>query len=106
MQTAQLITEAFPYYSDGLPSAAAFAISAADAFLLCAQPCAAELLAAVLAIVRTEPSSAVDLSYRRYVWTVLAPRLRRVATVLKAHGATIEVSASRRPRPANSSGPC
>ena len=33
---------------------------------------------------------------------MLAPGLRRVAATLKAHGAIIEVSASRRPRPAAS----
>ena len=41
-------------------------------------------------------------SYRRYTRTVLVPGLRQVAATLKAHDATIEVSASRRPRPAAS----
>ena len=98
-QTAQL-TEAFPHYTDGTPSAAAFAIATADIYLSFAQPYVAELPAAVLAVVRAEPSGAVGLSYRRYARTVLVPGLRRVAAILKAHGATIEVSAARRLRPA------
>ena len=125
MQTAQL-TEAFEMFCPGMPSAAAMAVATADSILSYAQPYVAELPAAVLAVVRTEPSGAVGLSYRlayravglsyrlsyrlsysrRYVRTVLAPGVRRVAATLKAHGATIEVSAALIPRPANSSAPC
>ena len=97
MKAAQL-TEVFPYYSHSMPSAATFAIAAADLFMSVAQSYPAELPAAVLAIVRAETSGAVGLSYRRYARTMLAPGLRRVAAILKAHGATIKVSAARTPR--------
>ena len=49
VQTAQL-TEAFPNFSDGLPSAATVAIASADTMLSLAQPYFAELPAAVLAV--------------------------------------------------------
>ena len=92
VQTAQL-TEAFPNFSDGMPSAAGWwAISSVDCMLSYAQPYLAELPAAVLATVRAEPSGAVGLTYRRYVRTVLAPGLRRVVAILSAHGATIELT--------------
>ena len=54
----------------------------------------------IVAVLLDEPSGAVGLSYRRYIRTVLVSGVRRVAATLKAHGAIIEVSASRRPRPA------
>ena len=76
MKAAQL-TEVFPYYSHSMPSAATFAIAAADLFMSVAQSYPAELPAAVLAIVRAETSGAVGLSYRRYARTMLAPGLRR-----------------------------
>ena len=57
VQTAQL-TEAFPNFSDGCPSAAAFAITGVDTLLSMSQPYAAELPAAVLAVVQAGPSGA------------------------------------------------
>ena len=60
----------------------------------------------IVAVLLDEPSGAVGLSYRRYIRTVLVSGVRRVAATLRAHGATIEVSIARRPRPANSSAPC
>ena len=43
------------------------------------QPFTAELPAAILAVVRAEPSGALGLSYRRYALTVLVPGVRQVA---------------------------
>ena len=61
VQTAQL-TEAFEIFTLGMPSAAACAIAMTDGLMSYAQPYLAELPAAVLAVVRAEPSGALGLS--------------------------------------------
>ena len=84
------ITETFAERSWGMPSAAAVAIGAADAYTALGQPYCAELPAAVLEIVAAEPSSAVGHRYQRYVRTAYLPAVRRIAAVLREHAATIE----------------
>ena len=51
-----------------------------------------QLPAAILEIVLDTPSSALGLTYRRYIKTAFLPGIRRVAELLRAHSATIEVS--------------
>ena len=74
----------------GSPSAATSSIGVANACTTFSQPFAAELPAAILAIVAAEPSGVVGLSYRRYVQSTLLPGIRRVAAILRSHSATIE----------------
>ena len=52
----------------------------------------AQLPAAILVIVLDTPSSVLGLAYRRYIKTAFLPRIRRVAELLRAHSATIEVN--------------
>ena len=53
-----------------------------------------QLPAAILEIVLDTPSSALGLTYRRYIKTAFLPGIRRVAELLRAHSATIEVGDS------------
>ena len=84
------ITEAFADRAWGFPSAAAWAIGAADHFTTYSQPYCAGLPAAVLEIVAAEPFSAVGLSYQCYVRSTYLPGVRRIAAVLREHAAAIE----------------
>ena len=60
--------------------------------LLLNPPDVVQLPAAILEIVLDTPSSVLGLSYRRYITTAFLPGVRRVAELLRAHSATIEVS--------------
>ena len=53
-----------------------------------------QLPAAILEIVLDTPNSALGLSYRRYIKAAFLPGTRRVAEILRAHSATIEVGNS------------
>ena len=85
----------FPNQTLGSPSAASAATATADAGATRAGPFSAELPAAILEVVRAEPSGAVGLGYRRYITTTLLPALRRVAAIMQNHAAVLEVSSSR-----------
>ena len=50
------------------------------------------LPAAILEVVKEEPGGAIGLSYRRYIKSALLPAVQRVATLLRDHAATIEVT--------------
>ena len=89
LATAQLV-ETFGNQTLGAPSAAALAIGAADYYSHLSQPFCALLPAAVLEVVRNEPSGDVGLSYRRYVKTALLPSVQHVAKLLRIYAATIE----------------
>ena len=60
------------------------------------QPFTAVLLAAVLEIVRTEPTSELSATYRRWVRTAMFPSIFQVAEILRSHACTVEVSDGRR----------
>ena len=90
--SAAQLTEGFPANYFGMPSAASMAIGHADmVYSAMGQPFSALLPAAILEVVRAEPSGAVGLSYRRYITTTLLPAVRRVSLVLQNHGAILEV---------------
>ena len=89
LASAQL-TGAFAERSWGYPSAAAMAIAPADSYTTITQPYCAELPAAILEIVAAESSSAIGLSYQRYIRTTYLPAVRRIAAVLREHAAAIE----------------
>ena len=68
-------------------SVAAYVIQAAD-------------LSLILGFVRSEPGSAVALSYRRHIRTVSwLPEANRVTALLRAHGSVIEVRLPPATRP-------
>ena len=90
LASAQITEGAFPERGWGFPSAAAAAIGSADLITVFSQPYCAELPAAVLEVVAAEPSSAVGLSFQRYVRTAYLPAVQRIAAVLREHAAAIE----------------
>ena len=67
-----------------------------DMFLTQSQPFTAVLLAAVLEIVQTEPTSELSATYRRWVRTAMFPSIFQVAEILRSHACTVEVSDGRR----------
>ena len=79
----------------GARSAVSMAIGTADTVTTFAGPFSAEIPAAILEVVRAEPSGAVGLGYRRYITTTLLPALRRVAAIMQNHAAVLEMSNSR-----------
>ena len=83
------LTNAFAEYSFAKPSAAAFAITSVDTFMVLSKPFAAELPRVFLDIITQEPAGAMAHSYRLYVRTVLMPLYRRVAEILNAHSAAV-----------------
>eukprot|EP01052_Picozoa_sp_SAG31_P051275 SAG31_NODE_12100_length_968_cov_1.430380_2_plen_263_part_00 len=70
-------------------SAAAASISGADGASTWGEPYCAELPAAMLELIKTEPNGAVGQSYQRYVRMALLPGVRMVGELLRQHGATI-----------------
>eukprot|EP01052_Picozoa_sp_SAG31_P004509 SAG31_NODE_187_length_20848_cov_22.521953_15_plen_179_part_00 len=87
--SAAQLTEGFAYHLYGYGSAAAASIASADAALTWSEPYCAEVPAAMLEMIKAEPSGAVAHSYRRYVRTALLPGIRLVGEILRQHGATI-----------------
>ena len=72
--------------------------------LLNPPPDVVQLPAAILEIVLDTPSSVLGLTYRRYIKTAFLPGIGRVAELLRAHSATIEVGDATNGRAPRTSG--
>eukprot|EP01052_Picozoa_sp_SAG31_P046736 SAG31_NODE_9056_length_1342_cov_1.196299_2_plen_245_part_00 len=87
--SAVQLTEVFAYAVYGMGTAAAVSIAAADSILTWSQPYCAEMPAAMLELIKAEPSDELGQSYRRYVQKALLPGLRLVGEIMRQHGSTI-----------------
>ena len=133
LPTVQELTGAFAHFGYGWPSAASVAVGFTDLAMSLGEPFSAEvsdatsldssslditalaksascccghvqLPAAILEIALDTPSSVLGLTYRRYIKTAFLPGIGRVAELLRAHSATIEVGDATNGRAPRTSG--
>ena len=85
------LTHVFANTTHAPATPAAYSIAYFDRITSLSQPLAHELPWVIMDIIGAEPTSSIAVKYRNYIKTVLLPLCRRVAGILRAHSAAIEV---------------